>query len=73
MCIRDSLMLIIGTSLQVYPAAGLVHHLPPGRPLYLLDPQLEALPGSKNLTFLKTTATAGMQQLYALLTGQATF
>lgn len=74
-CASADLMLIIGTSLQVYPAAGLVHCLPPGLPLYVIDPRPGGLLPRENLTFLKTTATAGMEQLYALLTAgqQATF
>jgi len=31
-------MLVVGSSLQVYPAAGLVYELPMGRPLVLVDP-----------------------------------
>lgn len=32
------ILLIIGTSLQVYPAAGLMHYAPPQTPVYLVDP-----------------------------------
>ncbi len=31
-------LLIIGTSLQVYPAAGLLHYAPAGCPVYVIDP-----------------------------------
>lgn len=31
-------LIIVGTSLQVYPAAGLVHHRPKGCPVHLIDP-----------------------------------
>ena len=32
------ILCIIGTSLNVYPAAGLLHHAPPACPVYLIDP-----------------------------------
>lgn len=32
------IMLIIGTSMQVYPAAGLIHYVRSGVPVYLIDP-----------------------------------
>src|SRR5690606_30550654 len=31
-------MLIIGTSLQVYPAAALIHYIDEGKPIYIIDP-----------------------------------
>lgn len=34
-----SRVLIVGTSLNVYPAAGLVHHAPVGAPMVLVDPK----------------------------------
>jgi NAD-dependent deacetylase len=33
------IFVIIGTSLNVYPAAGLVHYVRPGVPIYLIDPK----------------------------------
>lgn len=32
------ILCIIGTSLNVYPAAGLLHYAPSGSPIYLIDP-----------------------------------
>lgn len=46
---QSDLLLVIGTSLNVYPAAGLLHHLPPGREIICIDPaelDLSAFPHS---------------------------
>ncbi len=36
---KADIYLIIGTSLNVYPAAGLIHYVPEGCPIYLIDPK----------------------------------
>lgn len=44
------ILLVVGTSLMVYPAAGLVHFVKEGTPIYLIDPELNSvlgLPGVK--------------------------
>jgi NAD-dependent deacetylase len=43
------LMLVIGTSLQVYPAAGLVDMAPPNCKVYLIDPQASSLRNHPNI------------------------
>ncbi|MDR2683704.1 MAG: NAD-dependent deacylase [Dysgonamonadaceae bacterium] len=35
---QADIVVIIGTSMQVYPAAGLIHYAPKGIPVYLIDP-----------------------------------
>ena len=56
------LFLVIGTSLQVYPAAGLLHYIPGDCELFVIDPHLKL-----NITnadnFYRTTATEGMRLL----------
>ncbi|MBN2765819.1 MAG: NAD-dependent deacylase [Paludibacteraceae bacterium] len=43
---KADILVIIGTSMQVYPAAGLLHYARPGIPLYLIDPnEVEISPG----------------------------
>ena len=57
---------IIGTSLNVYPAAGLYHYVRPGTPVYLIDP--EPVPASlPNLTHIQKGASEGMRELCELL------
>ena len=57
------IFIVIGTSLNVYPAAGLVHYVKNGTPVYLIDPHAEMLHGVKNLTILRETAGTGVPKL----------
>jgi len=36
---KASILMIVGTSMQVYPAAGLINYAPPATPLYFIDPK----------------------------------
>lgn len=54
------LMLIIGTSLNVYPAAGLFRYAPAGIPIYLIDPKPISI-GYQNFTQIQEPATIGME------------
>ena len=54
---------IIGTSLNVYPAAGLVQYAPQGCPVYLVDPApVFNAPGGK-FTHIQKGASEGMKEL----------
>lgn len=55
---------VIGTSLAVYPAAGLVHYVTPGVPIYIIDPHQPEITLSKNMTFIQEKATVGAKQLF---------
>jgi NAD-dependent deacetylase len=57
------IFLIIGTSLNVYPAAGLVHSTQKDCPIYLVDPNEVNNPGISNLVFIKETAGKGVPAL----------
>jgi len=57
------IFLIIGTSLNVYPAAGLVHSTQNDCPVYLVDPNEVNNPGISNLVFIKETAENGVPPL----------
>jgi NAD-dependent deacetylase len=62
------ILLVIGTSLQVYPAAGLLHYLPEGNPIYLVDPKPGIHPKAfPNLHIIADKATTGVQELFKLL------
>ncbi|MDR2853948.1 MAG: NAD-dependent protein deacylase, partial [Prevotellaceae bacterium] len=52
---------IIGTSMQVYPAAGLIHYAPKGIPVYLIDPN--AVNELSFVEHIKEKASAGMEIL----------
>lgn len=55
--------LVIGTSLQVYPAASLAFEIPSDAPFFLIDPQPLPFVGREVYHF-QTTATKGMELLY---------
>lgn len=56
------ILIIIGTSLNVYPAAGLLYYAPTGIPIYVIDPK-EVQPIRREVIFIKEKATEGMRQL----------
>lgn len=49
-------LLIIGTSLQVYPAAGLIHYAPSDCIIYLIDPKAERMPYFPDVKIIKGNA-----------------
>lgn len=59
------IFLIIGTSLNVYPAASLVQFVPNGTPVYVIDPK--EVPGSDRYTHIKMGAGKGMETLIKIL------
>jgi len=63
------IFVIIGTSLNVYPAAGLIHHVRAGVPIYLIDPK-EVGVGSSHIHFIQKKASEGMEELRDLLTAK---
>jgi NAD-dependent deacetylase len=51
---------VIGTSLLVYPAAGLVDYVPSGVPIYLVDPNEIPVPRHREVDFIKEKASSGL-------------
>ena len=60
------ILLIIGTSLNVYPAAGLFRYIQYGRPIFLIDPKPIRL-DYNNFRQIQEPATVGMEQLRQIL------
>ncbi len=60
LCTRADLLLIIGTSLQVYPAAGLMHYAPEGIPIFYIDPRPN-LNSHGNLKVIPKIASEGIE------------
>jgi len=65
-CQDADIFIIIGTSLAVYPAAGLIHYVRPNVPVYLIDPNPVSA-GSREIEQIQKGASAGMRELSALL------
>jgi NAD-dependent deacetylase len=60
---QADIFLVIGTSLAVYPAAGLVHYVPIGKRIYIVDPAKPDITLKSNMIFIQEKATTGMQTL----------
>ncbi|WP_416441332.1 SIR2 family NAD-dependent protein deacylase [Phnomibacter sp. MR] len=62
---------VMGTSLQVYPAAGLLHYTQADIPTFVVDKKLPPVSGLSNLVQIEAPATVGIvqltQQLQALM------
>lgn len=54
---------VIGTSLVVYPAAGLLNCAPPGIPKFIIDKHIPPTQSIMNLTTIEHTATEGVKSL----------
>lgn len=67
--VRDAdILVIIGTSLQVYPAANLYSLVSQNTPIYVIDPNLtEGVLPRENVVYIKEKATVGVLQLFDLL------
>ena len=70
-CLEADIFIIIGTSLVVYPAAGLVRYVPQHAPIYLIDPGDVRIPETSRFEHLKMGASDGMKILYERLVQQA--
>ena len=57
------LFVIVGTSLVVYPAAGLVNDVPAAAPVFLIDPYATANPFFRDVTVIREAATTGIEKL----------
>jgi NAD-dependent deacetylase len=58
---------VIGTSLAVYPAAGLVHYVKPGTPIFVIDKKIPYISSSSDITVIEKPATEGVLELQKLL------
>jgi NAD-dependent deacetylase len=59
---------VIGTSLAVYPAAGLINYVEIDVPKYVIDKKIPPIAAMKNLTLIEKPATEGVGDLIKLLT-----
>lgn len=66
-CMKADIFIIIGTSLVVYPAAGLVGYVPGHAPIYLIDPGDVRVRASERFEHYKMGASEGMRKLFAKL------
>jgi NAD-dependent deacetylase len=63
---QADIFVVVGSSLNVYPAAGLINYTPPDIPIYVIDPK-EVNVTRNNITFICEKASTGVQKLKKLL------
>ena len=61
-CEQADILLIVGTSMQVYPAASLMHYITENTPIYLIDPK-PSIESSKRITVIAKPATIGVKEV----------
>jgi NAD-dependent deacetylase len=66
-CEKADLLLIIGTSMQVYPAAGLMHYVPSDTRIFYIDPN-PAMESNHQITVFPESATQGVKKFIEFTT-----
>ncbi|RZJ82081.1 MAG: NAD-dependent deacylase [Flavobacterium sp.] len=67
LCEQADVFMVIGTSLIVYPAAGLIDFVPKHVPKYIIDPKIPSVSYVQNIIKIEKSATAGLKEVYHLL------
>lgn len=60
---RADIFMVVGTSMAVYPAAGIIDYSPQNIPKYLIDPSDIKVNGIANLQIIKEKASIGLPKL----------
>ena len=64
---KADIFVIIGTSLNVYPAAGLLNYVPEKTPVYLIDPNEVNVTSGRKVHIIRKGASAGVEELQKML------
>lgn len=64
---QADIFLVVGTSMAVYPAAGLIHHVAAHAPKFIVDPKIPDLGQIPNITVVQEKASTGMRRVKELL------
>ena len=67
LAMKADIFVVVGTSLQVYPAAGLVQYAPAHAPIYIIDKKNPHISQASNVTIIEQPATEGVKILKQLL------
>lgn len=70
-CEQADVFMVIGTSLAVYPAAGLIDFVPTGVKKYIVDPVIPPVRNYRNLIKIEASAVIGLQQILPELIADA--
>jgi NAD-dependent deacetylase len=66
-CQKAEIFMVVGTSLNVYPAASLIDFIPAKCPVFLVDPNKITAPVNRKYEFIQEKASKGLQELKARL------
>jgi len=66
-CTTADIFMLVGTSLAVYPAAGLLDYIPDETPKYIVDPKIPTISSAKNIIKVEEKATVGVVSVAAEL------
>jgi len=61
------IFLVIGTSMNVYPAAGLISYVSGNVPVYIIDPNEVPIPGNSRVHIIREKAGDGVRKLIEIL------
>ncbi len=64
---KADILVIVGTSMNVYPAAGLIDYTSSNCPIYIIDPNEVNMSSYGNRTFIKEKASTGLRKLSEIL------
>jgi len=64
---KADMLLVVGTSLVVYPAAGLIHFAKKNTPIYVVDPNELNISTSQDIIFIKEKATTGIEKFTQMI------
>lgn len=64
---KADIFLVVGTSLAVYPAAGLIHHTQTNVPKYIIDPNMPDIPQESNLFLFEEKGGTGVPRVADIL------
>ncbi|CAM3900056.1 Sir2 family NAD-dependent protein deacetylase [Mucilaginibacter galii] len=67
LCSTADIFMLIGTSLAVYPAAGLINYVPSPVTKYIIDPHIPYLQSNRNIRAIEQKATVGVPAVVAQL------
>ena len=62
-CRQADIFILVGSSLAVYPAAGLINYVPADAPKYIIDPKIPAGKLGSNFIKIEEKATTGVPEL----------
>jgi NAD-dependent deacetylase len=65
---QADILAVIGTSLNVYPAAGLLDYAPRNAPIYLVDPNVVTVQSRHTVHYIKENASVGVAKMLEMIT-----